>query len=1582
MQSYIRDTGSGATSRRIWGWGAAIVLVVAALALAFATPLIARGAQADSASEADVPSAAELMSADEAPDAVEQDGQAAGEESGQPSVEPEATDPVGGEADQPAGEQGGQPSAEPEATDPSAGDQEQPAPQDGADQAGSSSDEAGDAPAQGDSAASDAIDQAGSASADGIARADQSADVQQAPAAPLAAIPAATGVHLTEFAIYTDNTLTTRVADLLAGDVPELHFGTEYYLSVKVLKDNPGDSTWVSVSVPWWASVNNRPAGDSWNRPGTDFSHTSLDKVLSWTTADGKSKNASTNAGSVVYHITESSDVSEAGFQMSITPAIYYANGADVQSFRSAHSQFSAATGDMDGGQQGAVRSTCTSPSVDVTGKGSFYSYGPEFISPYVGLDGEPTTASATVWASGSWGSNAVFSKVEFDVVAPKGMELSNVVTWGVTATQIGEGVDNGDGTVTYHFVSTPNGDATTGRRTITADAVFPSQYFPTDPKNYTAQVTNISVSVYGDEDNVPIPGSTTLTWKMIMGAPKVLVYAKGAARYDWLNKEGVAQSTMLSMGDIWATGTSDGEIATESYTVKVDVDPTLIVRAITVPLYDDHGSTILVNGQTYDLASVASELHEVAPGDMTGYAVVQLPGGAAISSFSYEVGKLRGDYHSYARPDIDAPDNKASSRFALWGSYGPNFTGSASSHVELFPTGGVLDTSDKDKQANLIASTTNNKYISVSGTANPSSSQLLAGDPFTCTGRLQVDEYVGSYGSTTSWVNDYALYMVMPKGFDLTGFTIAGEPVKPEDITDTDYVQNKPTDGTRIYRITPPREMPIGSYNVDMTRTTLDYSYTVSTSADMQPTTLNLANVFFIGQGKDQETAYYSYGRNASDFKNPYGINGSGSLRGIGRTVYIQERKALEVSNSMMVNSEGSPLGQWLTYDASNPSETRALVSQSFDATYRVSVSNRTGSTPKVVNVFVPIPKTGANRGVAFYPEGASGLSLSIGVDSLPDGWTFQYVKLADGKTYGTNKVPSASDYQVVDQAEADMLILSYDGTMDRGYEADIDLKLAADPNAVMDPSSVSTWSPMATYVLGSTTFISTSLVPESLETPNGMIEGYVYNDMNYNGQQDDGESGIANVTVEAVEYWAQGFERSQRTLTTQTDQNGHYSFGYTRASAGDATGAGNNPGDGVPTTDPDHYEQIGQTPGSPFDPDEYFDTRKSSINVTVYNPNTATYVFSPVTTTGNHPSVTVPLVDQTSATKAGINYSDPVAGEERVSEVDSGLMSADVIYQPGEHGAFADDAHRLIALGSATPEYAGAVDDQASNPDNVGSPAGELGWRFTGWQPQVADAVAGGITYYVAQWEKVPASVTYQPGEHGTFADDVHAGLLVGSATPEYAGAVDDDESNVDNAGSPAGEVGWRFTGWEPQVAETVASGDAVYVAQWEKVPATVTYQPGEHGTFADDVYTDLMVGSATPDFAGALDDKTTNPDNVGAPAGETGWRFVGWEPQVAETVASGDTVYVAQWEKVPATPDTPSASIDKPATPSASIDQQEKPKAPSATDPSKPSKSNDIPKTADATTVAAPIALGFAGLVVAGLGAGLARRKDSEA
>jgi uncharacterized protein YpmB len=107
------------------------------------------------------------------------------------------------------------------------------------------------------------------------------------------------------------------------------------------------------------------------------------------------------------------------------------------------------------------------------------------------------------------------------------------------------------------------------------------------------------------------------------------------------------------------------------------------------------------------------------------------------------------------------------------------------------------------------------------------------------------------------------------------------------------------------------------------------------------------------------------------------------------------------------------------------------------------------------------------------------------------------------------------------------------------------------------------------------------------------------------------------------------------------------------------------------------------------------------------------------------------------------------------------------------------------------------------------------KLGNSFLGWSTRSTVASASftaGSTFIIhddvvlyAVWSQNVYTVTYQPGNHGTFVTQVTGGLRYGDQTTA--------------APTVTGDAGWNFTGWSPTPTATV-TGSAVYVAQWAQI------------------------------------------------------------------------------------------------------------------------------------------------------------------
>ena len=202
--------------------------------------------------------------------------------------------------------------------------------------------------------------------------------------------------------------------------------------------------------------------------------------------------------------------------------------------------------------------------------------------------------------------------------------------------------------------------------------------------------------------------------------------------------------------------------------------------------------------------------------------------------------------------------------------------------------------------------------------------------------------------------------------------------------------------------------------------------------------------------------------------------------------------------------------------------------------------------------------------------------------------------------------------------------------------------------------------------------------------------------------------------------------------------------------------------------------------------------------------------------------------------------------------------LVKYEIAYMPGDHGLFTQQTYVVTEEGAAVPAFAGEV----SGPDD---------WKFDGWLPEPSGIVTEDRAY-TAQWRQA-FTVRYEPGTAGTF-DAQKYSVVYGASIPPFEGKV---------SGQPEHE----FTGWLPEVGESV-TGDTTYTAQWRPLPRfEVAYLPGERGLFEPQPHS-VLAGARTPAFSGKL---TSAED----------WEFDGWLPEIS-TIVTEDIEYVAQWKHLP--------------------------------------------------------------------------------
>ena len=160
-----------------------------------------------------------------------------------------------------------------------------------------------------------------------------------------------------------------------------------------------------------------------------------------------------------------------------------------------------------------------------------------------------------------------------------------------------------------------------------------------------------------------------------------------------------------------------------------------------------------------------------------------------------------------------------------------------------------------------------------------------------------------------------------------------------------------------------------------------------------------------------------------------------------------------------------------------------------------------------------------------------------------------------------------------------------------------------------------------------------------------------------------------------------------------------------------------------------------------------------------------------------------------------------------------------------------------------------------------------------------------ANGYYVYANVYYKKEFTVTYKDGvDDGEVFADQSTKALRNEVTPAFDGKSERD--------------GYRFIGWSPEVEETVTE-DAVYTAQWAK-EYTITYTDGVDG---EEVFKDQSTKALKDDKTPAFDGEPTRK----------GYKFMGWSPEVEETV-TGDATYTAQWEKVGSSKDDKKSENNK--------------------------------------------------------------------
>ena len=150
--------------------------------------------------------------------------------------------------------------------------------------------------------------------------------------------------------------------------------------------------------------------------------------------------------------------------------------------------------------------------------------------------------------------------------------------------------------------------------------------------------------------------------------------------------------------------------------------------------------------------------------------------------------------------------------------------------------------------------------------------------------------------------------------------------------------------------------------------------------------------------------------------------------------------------------------------------------------------------------------------------------------------------------------------------------------------------------------------------------------------------------------------------------------------------------------------------------------------------------------------------------------------------------------------------------------------------------------------------------GFTFTGWDPTVPEKMPAADQTFTAKWQRNTYKVTW---------------IVDGEATVvEY-----DYEADINKPTDPEKE-GFTFTGWSPEVPEKTPASDLTFTAQWQRNSYKLTWVVDTVSTESVVPFESFIIKPADPE--------------------KEGFTFTGWDPAVPEQMPASDQTFTAQWSR----------------------------------------------------------------------------------
>jgi len=152
------------------------------------------------------------------------------------------------------------------------------------------------------------------------------------------------------------------------------------------------------------------------------------------------------------------------------------------------------------------------------------------------------------------------------------------------------------------------------------------------------------------------------------------------------------------------------------------------------------------------------------------------------------------------------------------------------------------------------------------------------------------------------------------------------------------------------------------------------------------------------------------------------------------------------------------------------------------------------------------------------------------------------------------------------------------------------------------------------------------------------------------------------------------------------------------------------------------------------------------------------------------------------------------------------------------------------------------------------------KVGFTFTGWDPAVPEKMPAADQTFTAQWERNHYNVTWIVDGESTVVDYAYEDVI---------NVLDDPEKE-----------GFTFTGWSPEVPENVPASDLTFTAQWQRNSYKLTWVVDTVSTESVVPFESFIIKPADPE--------------------KEGFTFTGWDPAVPEQMPASDQTFTAQWSR----------------------------------------------------------------------------------